>query len=129
MLCKVTHCAGRVLANTNPHHLCCGDQEMGTAISCTKCSQMAGLSQKVSRSYSEVSSLRAAVLCLSFKDRSSRNCHVSIDAWANVNACVHVRIRKRWMVLVGLVLLYVRPLSPSPPLWLFKLFCLTVQAA
>ena len=26
MLCKVSHCAGRVLANTRPHQLCWGDQ-------------------------------------------------------------------------------------------------------
>ena len=42
MLCKVTHCAGRVLANTRPHQLRWGDREMGTAISCTECSQVAG---------------------------------------------------------------------------------------
>ena len=42
MLCKVTHCAGRVSANTRPHQLRWGDQEMGTAISCTECSQVAG---------------------------------------------------------------------------------------
>ena len=35
---------------------------MGTPISCTKCSQVAGLIQKVSRNSSKVSSLRAAVL-------------------------------------------------------------------
>ena len=29
MLCKVTHCAGRVSANTRPHQLQWGDQEMG----------------------------------------------------------------------------------------------------
>ena len=46
MLHKVTHCAGRVLANTRPHQLHRGDQEMGTAISCTECSQVAGLIQK-----------------------------------------------------------------------------------
>ena len=31
MLCKVTHCAGRVSANTRPHQLRWGDREMGTA--------------------------------------------------------------------------------------------------
>ena len=30
------------LANTSPHQLCWGDWEMGTAISCTKSSQVAG---------------------------------------------------------------------------------------
>ena len=43
MLHKVTHCAGRVSANTRPHQLRWGDREMGTAISCTKCSQVAGM--------------------------------------------------------------------------------------
>ena len=43
MLRKVTHCAGRVSANTTPHQLRWGDREMGTAISCTKCSQVAGM--------------------------------------------------------------------------------------
>ena len=32
MLCKVTHCAGCVSANTRPHQLRWGDREMGTAI-------------------------------------------------------------------------------------------------
>ena len=36
MLCKVTHCTGRVSANTRPHQLRWGDGEMGTAISCTE---------------------------------------------------------------------------------------------
>ena len=35
---KVTHCVGHILANTRPHHLHWGDQEMGTVISCTECS-------------------------------------------------------------------------------------------
>ena len=39
MFYKVTHYAGCVSANTRPHQLCWGDQEVGTAISCTKCSQ------------------------------------------------------------------------------------------
>ena len=47
MLCKVTHCAGCVSANTRPHQLHWGDWEMGTAISCTECSQVAGLIQKL----------------------------------------------------------------------------------
>ena len=63
MLCKVTHCAGRVSANTRPHQLRWGDREMGTAIiSCVECSQVAGLIQKVGGSSLEASSLRAAVL-------------------------------------------------------------------
>ena len=64
MLRKVTHCAGRVSANTRPHQLRWGDREMGTAISCTKCSQVAGLIQKLvetPRSL-KVPSLRPAVL-------------------------------------------------------------------
>ena len=41
----VTHCPGHIsAANTNPHQLHWTDQEeMGTAISCTECSQVAGL--------------------------------------------------------------------------------------
>ena len=37
--------SGHVLANAipRPHQLCWDDREMGTAISCTKCSQVAGL--------------------------------------------------------------------------------------
>ena len=34
------------LANTRSHQLCWGDQEVGTAISSTECSQVAGLIQK-----------------------------------------------------------------------------------
>ena len=37
MLCKVTHCVGRVSVNTRPHQLRWGDWEMWTAISCTEC--------------------------------------------------------------------------------------------
>ena len=33
----------RISDNTRPHQLCWGDWKMGTAISCTKCSQVAGL--------------------------------------------------------------------------------------
>ena len=64
MLRKVTHCAGRVSANTRPHQLRWGDREMGTAISCTKCSQVAGLIQKLVETprSSKVPSLRPAVL-------------------------------------------------------------------
>ena len=45
MLCKGTHCVGHLLANTRSHQLRWGDQEMGTAISCTECSQVASLIQ------------------------------------------------------------------------------------
>ena len=38
--CRATNCAGRVLANTRPHHLCWGDEEMAIAISCKKGSHM-----------------------------------------------------------------------------------------
>ena len=47
MLCKVTQCAGHFSVNTRPHQLHCSDREMGTAISCTECSQVAGLIQKL----------------------------------------------------------------------------------
>ena len=36
--------------NTKLHQLCWGDQEMETAISCTECSQVAGLIQMTGRS-------------------------------------------------------------------------------
>ena len=63
MLRKVTHCAGRVSANTRPHQLRWGDWEMGTAISCTKWSQVAGLIQKLETPRtSKALSLRPAVL-------------------------------------------------------------------
>ena len=62
VLCKITHCTERVSTNTRPHQLCWGDREMGTAISCIKYSQVAGLIQRVGRSSSEASSLCAAVM-------------------------------------------------------------------
>ena len=49
MLRKVTHCAGRISANTRPHQLRWGDREMGTAISCKECSQVAGLIHKLAQ--------------------------------------------------------------------------------
>ena len=66
MSCVVTHWTGRVSANTRPHQLHWGDWEMGTAISYTKCSQVAGLIQKIGRSSSKAPSLHAAVLCMTF---------------------------------------------------------------
>ena len=69
MLCKVTHCAGRVSANARPHQLRWGDREMGTAIiSCVECSQVAGLIQKVGRdsSKSTVSSCSCPYACTFF---------------------------------------------------------------
>ena len=50
-----------VSANTRPHQLRWGDREMGTVISYTECSQMAGLIQKVGSVSSKAPSLRAAV--------------------------------------------------------------------
>ena len=46
MICKVTLRTGHILTNTRPHQLRWGDQEMETAISYTKCSQVADLIQK-----------------------------------------------------------------------------------
>ena len=102
MLCKVTHCAGRVSANTRPHQLRWGDREMGTAIiSCVECSQVAGLIQKVGRdsSKSTVSScscpscsvLRAAV----FRSHSDRVI-VERHVLSVRKRCVRARIRKYW---------------------------------
>ena len=66
MLCTVTHCAGRVLANTRPHHLYWGHLKKGTAITYTKYSEVAGLIQIVGISSSKVPSLHAAVLRVTF---------------------------------------------------------------
>ena len=49
MLRRVTHCAGRISANTRPHQLRWGDREIGTAISCTECSQVSGLIQTLAQ--------------------------------------------------------------------------------
>ena len=82
MSCKVTHCTRHVSANTRPHQLHWGDQEMGTAVLCMKCSQVAGLIQKVSRCFSKAPSICAAVLQLKV-DRNDHNCHVCIALmWA-----------------------------------------------
>ena len=54
MLHKVTHCTGHV-------QLRWGDQEMGTAISCTKYTQVESLNHTVGRNSSNIVSLRAAV--------------------------------------------------------------------
>ena len=101
MLCKVTHYAGRVSANTRPHQLRWGDQEMGTAISCTKCSQVAGLIQKLVETPRNSKApplrpavLRAAVFHLKIlcSDRIIVNCHVYVlSIYRYVNACVHAR--------------------------------------
>ena len=58
---QVTHCAGHILANCRPHQLRWSDWEMGTAISCTEFSQMAGFIQEVGTDSSKVPSLHAAV--------------------------------------------------------------------
>ena len=60
MLCKVTYCAGCVSANTKPHQLCWGDQEMGTATSCAEYSQATGLIQKIGRRHEYVTLLHSA---------------------------------------------------------------------
>ena len=52
-------CAGLGSANTRPHQLCWGDQEVGTAISPTKCSQVAGFIHTTGRSSSNTASLCA----------------------------------------------------------------------
>ena len=50
----VNYCAGYISTNTRDYQLCWGDREMGTANSCTKCSQVAGFIQKVGRRSSKV---------------------------------------------------------------------------
>ena len=61
MLCKVTHCTGHILANTRPHQLHWGDWEMGTVISCTECSQVAGLIHTAGHK------LNMAMICLAVR--------------------------------------------------------------
>ena len=46
MLCKDTNYTENVSANTRPHQLHRGDEEMGTAISCTKCGRVAVVQAK-----------------------------------------------------------------------------------
>ena len=74
MLCKVTHCAGRVSADTRPHQLRWGDREMGTAIiSCVECSQVDGLIQKLVETPRKAPSLRAACTWL------ARSCSLPVQ--------------------------------------------------
>ena len=54
MLYKITHCAGRVLANTTPQQLHWGGLAMGTVVPCTECSQVAALIRARSRNFSKV---------------------------------------------------------------------------
>ena len=63
MLCKVTHCAGRVSANTRPCHASAA-RSWPVNGDCYLMHKMhlCGLIQKVNRSSSKASSLRAAVL-------------------------------------------------------------------
>ena len=61
MLDKFMHCTGNVLANTRPHHLHWGDQEMETAISCKKDKQVAGTIDMVGKSICLVVFVCAAV--------------------------------------------------------------------
>ena len=80
MLCKVTHCAGRVSANTRPHQLHWGDREMGTAIiSCVECSQVAG---NYTASYTTIKkSLLSSV--------SSQICLQNFEPWYSNYVIVH----------------------------------------
>ena len=56
------HGAVHVSANTQSHQLHWGDREVGTAISCKKGCQMAGLIHMVASSISNIVSVCAAVL-------------------------------------------------------------------
>ena len=62
MLRKVTHCAGRVLANTRSHQLHWGDREMKLYIM-HKMQSGGWPYSKIGRDSSKAPSLRAAVLC------------------------------------------------------------------
>ena len=76
MLCEVTHCAGRVSANTRPHQLRWGDREMGTAISYMyiECSQVAGLIQK------SVETLQKHMLSCLNQNTGCEECMESLEA-------------------------------------------------
>ena len=92
MLRKVTHCAGRVSANTRPHQLRWGGWEMGTAISCTKCSQVAGLIQKLVETprTSKAPSLRPAVLRAAVF-RSKIYVYAYVCTCTCMNICIYYR--------------------------------------
>ena len=63
VVCKVTHCAGCISANTRPPQLHWDNREMGTTISCANTVRgLASSRRLVELSFSEASSLHAAVL-------------------------------------------------------------------
>ena len=103
MLCKVTHCPECASANTRLQ-LHWGDREMGTAILCTKCSQVTDLIQKVGRSCSEAPSLSVGVLCLKiiaivivtcYRCTHKRNC-VHAHAYTEALEVPKVLMNKAW---------------------------------
>ena len=62
MLCKVSHCAGQVLAGARPHQLSSGDWEMGAVISGTKCCQVVGFIHTTGGSFLNIVSLYSCPL-------------------------------------------------------------------
>ena len=77
MLCKVIH------RNTRPHQLRWGYWEMGTAISCTECSQTTRLIQKVARD-----SLKALTLCAAVLPAAVFHLHVLASAFTQSSNAV-----------------------------------------
>ena len=53
-----------MLANTRPHQLHWGDREMGTAISCTECSQVAGKHCLFGMRAADVGHIKLDEICL-----------------------------------------------------------------
>ena len=88
MLCKVIHRTGRVSANTRPRQLHWGNREMGTAISCIECSQMAGIVQKsVETRESTVSSCSCSSCSYSSYSYSSCSCSSCSCSSCSCSSC------------------------------------------
>ena len=111
MLCKVTHCAGRVSANTRPHQLHWGDREMGTATSCIVCSQVAGLIQKSAETprkhhlfiqlfFVQLSFVRRSCVVIVIVDRHVLSVH------KRVRVRVHMHIRHLCNPLLKILAIY-----------------------
>ena len=111
----MTSCTGRISANTRPHQSRWGDQEMGIAISCTECSQVAGLIQKAVETpqkhclfvqLSFVQGLYIACIYLKnyiYKRSVSQICIFEMIA-LDILVCTYVRLKHRvsqtsWVIL------------------------------
>ena len=107
MFCKVTHCAGCISASTRPYQLCWGYQEVGTAISCTECSQMAGLIQNlVDTSQKHNLFMQLFFVQLSFIQRSYVVTIIVDHHVLSVHKQLHARVHKE-VLEVPEVLMYI----------------------